>query len=158
MPAPTPNEGKIDNIAAVKMRETKDGESTQDGKGPYPRLWTGRVLKNDGKWVQKGYESGEYRIEIESKSLKDTVTARVNEDRKVGEKVQFFLAAENLPDDVVGSPITLGRFTESAIFKIKRKHDRSGSVGEWEDNKDWREDMDYPPSIVDRSGQDASPA
>ena len=145
MSASTPNEGKIDNIVAVEMRENEDGQPTQDADSIRPRRWAGVVVKNDGEWSQGGNKSGEYRIEIFSNSLKDTVTARVNEDRQVGEKVQFLLAEQPLPVGVLGSsPITPGRFTESTFFESQRKHHRSGELGEWEKNDNWRQDMDDP--------------
>ena len=83
---------KIKNVDAFKMRDLNaDGGEGTDNEGRYPRRWPGKVTKNEGKWMQNGVESGEWKVEITSKRLEDPVIARVNEDRAVGTRVQFHL-------------------------------------------------------------------
>ena len=113
-------EAKTDNLEALKKRETVDGEWAPDMKGLYPKRWAGTIEKNWGEWIQNGYNSGEWGVEIKSESLTETVFARVNEDRKEGAQVQFYLLPQVatapeflLPDRTVPE----GRMTESPMFE-----------------------------------------
>ena len=135
----------VENVAAVNKRETITGHEAPDNTGPYPRRWAGTVKKNWGPWVQNENNSDEWRIEISSKKLQETVTARVNEDRKEGEPVQFTLDPEvsAVPTFSEGPPITLGRLTTGAQFKKMRNKGPAyrPQEGEWKDNPQWREDL-----------------
>ena len=76
------------NVKAVKILE----------EPRTPKRWAGVVAINHGKYKVEDIDlkgqkldSGEWYIEIQSDSIQDTVFARVNKDRAVGEKVQFRL-------------------------------------------------------------------
>ena len=135
----------VENVAAVNKRETITGHEAPDNTGPYPRRWAGTVKKNWGPWVQNDNNPDEWRIEISSKKLQETVTARVNEDRKEGDPVQFTLDPEVSAVSTFseGPPITLGRLTTGAQFKKMRNKGPAYNPqeGEWKDNPQWREDL-----------------
>ena len=135
----------FENAVALDKRETITGDEAPDKTGPYPRRWAGTVKKNWGPWVQNDKTSDEWRIEIKSKKLQETVTARVNEDRKEGESVQFTLdnVVSDPPTFPDGPPITLGRMTSSAIFRQMRNKGpaHKPQEGEWVDHPRWRPDL-----------------
>ena len=78
----------ISNEKALKILE----------KPQTPKRWAGIVAINHENYEVEDIDlkgqklnSGEWYIEIWSHSLRDTVFARVNKDRMVGEQVQFCL-------------------------------------------------------------------
>ena len=118
---------KIDNIEALKKRDkTKEGGECEDEKGPHLKRWAGKVTKNHGKHMMGDWSSGEWKVEITSKSLEQPVTATVNQDRKVGELVQFVL---NPMDDTGKTAETFFEFIGDG--KNKRP------------NEAWRQNMDF---------------
>ena len=101
-----------------------------------PTRWAGVVEKNHGKYEiedkdLKGQKlwSGEWYIEIWSKSLFNTVFARVNVDRKESDQVQFNL------DEKTNFP---------AVAGVVPQYGAKGSVvgTPWfKDHAEWREGM-----------------
>ena len=139
-----PMGSKIDNVDAVKKRDnTATGGECDDGKGPYPKRWAGTVVENLGRWQLKGKDmsSGVWGVMIESKDLRDTVYANVNEDRKPGDKVQFVLlpGKHPAPTCLEFKEIPEGRYAQDPIFKKARKP----NVGqlEFSKNPSWRRGM-----------------
>lgn len=140
-----PENPPFENAAAVNKRETSTGHEAPDNTGPFPRRWAGTVEKNWGSWIPNDNEPDEWRIEISSKKLQETVTARVNENREAGEPVQFALDSEvsSVPTFSEGPPITLGRLTTGAQFEKMRNKGpaHNPQQGEWKDNPQWRKNL-----------------
>lgn len=130
-----PKDAKIDNVYALKKRDmTEDGGEQEDEVGPHPKRWAGIVKENHGPIIPSGWNSGEWKVEIESRSLEKNVFARVNEDRKPGEQVQFNLDPRDQTGETAGG----------TWFEYVRDHsDPSKGLDEleWEEMEGWRPDM-----------------
>lgn len=109
------------------MVDGKTGKMVDGKELKYPKRWAGKVTQNFGKWEKNGVESGEWHIEITSKSLEDPVKARVNVNRKVGTRVQFHLETEK-------EAVTF--FEDAQKFDPKT----NDPVGSMEKNEDWDKD------------------
>ena len=82
---------KIKNVDALAKRDlNKDGGEGR-ANSRYLRRWPGKVTENRRKVTRRGYESGEWEVEITSKFLEHPVRADVNLNRQVGTRVQFHL-------------------------------------------------------------------
>ena len=105
---------KIDNVAALdELDRDEFGNLIVVKNRNVLKRWAGVVEETHGLYSRKNQDiggkevkSGEWAIEIRSKDLKQTVFAKVNEDRAVGAKVQFNLSGQdNMEEfkDAVGS-------------------------------------------------------
>ena len=122
---------KYSNKEALKELDDKPGRVVDGIEYKFPKRWAGKVTKRIEKVVQNGFDSGEWSVEITSKSLKDPVKARVNVDREVGTRVQFVLD----PTDETGQ-------TAETFFEYVHKFDpvTNDPVGSMEKNEDWDKD------------------
>lgn len=145
-----PKDARIDNVYALQKRDmTEDGGEQEDEVGPHPKRWAGIVKENHGLIVLRGWNSGEWKVEIDSRSLEKNVFARVNEDRKPGEQVQFNLDPRDQTGETAGG----------TWFEHVRDHsDPSKELEEleWEENKGWRPDMFLDEEAANRSSGDES--
>ena len=135
MPQPNSTHTELDNVEALDklVKKNEYGKEVEHDKGDSLKLWAGTVFQNHGRWAtQDQNESGEWGVEIKSEDLKETVYARVNKDRKKGERVQFRLHPKGYP---VRAPsflpdckeMPLGRWTETTVFEDDRNNNwRSG--------------------------------
>lgn len=116
---------KIENLDALNTRDKKnqDGKWVRDESGTsgIPGRWPGKVTKKLGNWVQNGFESGEFKVEITSKYLEDPVIGKANVEREVGTRVQFSLNPEQrAAEDPNLGPA--GKFAET-IFEFTSQID-----------------------------------
>ncbi len=136
----------MDNFKALAERERDESGNLikdKDGKMTLKR-WAGVVKANHGLAGRKDRSmkgqtnySGESFVEIKSKkSLKETVFARVNEDRADGTKVQFNLLAQDNDEEIEGVGEVLGSTGKVAGATWFEKN--KGVA-----NKDWRQGMSF---------------
>ena len=118
---------KHENVAALALLD-EDG----DYIGHYLRRWPGKVTKNLAELTGiNGNPSGEWKVEITSKFLKEPVTAIVNENWAPSTPVQFHLD----PKDKNGK-------TAVTFFKKVRQVDSKPKDNElWQKGR-WK-DSDY---------------
>ncbi len=134
---------KIDNVAALAELDRDESGNLIKEKGRHaPKRWAGVVKANHGLAGKKDQSvggldmfSGEWFVEIEPKSLIETVFARVNEDRAEGAKVQFNLLAQDNDEEIKGVEVlgSTGKVAGATWFE------KNKGVA----NDDWRQGMSF---------------